>query len=478
MTDPPTRQRSPNPGSEEVRRTREPEEPELYAVVGRPVLHSLSPQLFDAAFRTSGRDAFYIRLCADSAKKALLSAEKLGCRALNVTAPFKRKMYELADEAGTDAAALGAANTLIREGGYWRAENTDPAGVCGALHACALGKRLSACSVAVIGAGGAAAAALAALDDTGATVTVHNRTLRRAEALAAQFGCNAKPLRSDALARTLRNADVLILCVSAREPVVPQYLFAPKNSLTVIDARYPTSPELVAARDAGCSTIDGRVWLYHQAVAAYTLMTEEEPPTEMIRETLQRTHPPAHLQRAHTVALIGYMGAGKSTVARILAKRRGLPVIDTDEVVARRTGRSIGALFATHGEPAFRRYEREVILALIKERSLTPAQPLRPQRIIALGGGAGTDAELNRAVAQRWLGVWLYASHEACMRRVEPGTRPLLTAENTTRSHRQRYLRRQRGYAACAALVVDTDEASAETVAEMIDDELDRAIGD
>lgn len=117
------------------------------------------------------------------------------------------------------------------------------------------------------------------------------------------------------------------------------------------------------------------------------------------------------------IFLVGFMGSGKTTVGRALAKRRGYRFVDLDEVIEGRAGMSVHEIFTGKGEAEFRRHESE---------SIESCRDLE-QVVVALGGGA-YESEGNRA-ALRSLGatVWLNCPLKVCMRRVSrDGSRPLL----------------------------------------------------
>ena len=88
------------------------------------------------------------------------------------------------------------------------------------------------------------------------------------------------------------------------------------------------------------------------------------------------------------IVLIGFMGAGKTTVGHLLAERLGLPFMDTDLVIEQRTRRSVRDIFATDGEPAFRQLEHTVTAELLAG----------PDAVLALGGGAVLHPETQRAL--------------------------------------------------------------------------------
>ncbi len=161
------------------------------------------------------------------------------------------------------------------------------------------------------------------------------------------------------------------------------------------------------------------------------------------------------MTRPHVV-LVGMMGAGKTTVGRLLARRLGRPFVDVDDVVVAAAGRSIPDVFALEGEAGFRARER---------RALAQVCAAGVPQVVACGGGAVLDPANRAVLASRARVVWLRASPEVLADRVGDGTaRPLLagTADAAERARRLGALAAEREavYAAVADEVVDTDERS------------------
>jgi shikimate dehydrogenase len=175
----------------------------LAGVLGFPVAHSRSPAMMNAAFEELGLDWRYVRLPVppelfEDTARALPGS---GYRGANVTIPHKLAALGLADQAGEEARAIGAANTLTFADGSIRADNTDAAGLLDALGVDPAGR-----SVLVLGAGGAARAAVWALRGAGAAVSIWNRSADRAQALADDFGVEH--------VRRPRSVDILVNATS------------------------------------------------------------------------------------------------------------------------------------------------------------------------------------------------------------------------------------------------------------------------
>ena len=172
------------------------------------------------------------------------------------------------------------------------------------------------------------------------------------------------------------------------------------------------------------------------------------------------------------ISLIGYRGTGKSTVARPLAARLGWTAIDADDELERRAGRSIRDIFATDGEPEFRRLERETLVDLLR----------RDRLVIAAGGGAILNPQTRADFGANGPVVWLQASVETIEQRLygDPTTtaarRPNLTASGGRQEIEQMLKVRDPYYRETASLIVATDRplpghagCEAPTVAELVE---------
>lgn len=164
-------------------------------------------------------------------------------------------------------------------------------------------------------------------------------------------------------------------------------------------------------------------------------------------------------ERTPQIALIGFMGTGKSTVGPLLAAGLGYDFLDLDMLVAERAGLSIPELFARGGEPAFRRREREMLLAVSG----------RPRQILATGGGIVLDPANAAALRAGGLVVWLNASLPAILARVgRDGGRPLLSGSDPRRAAARLLAERERLYRDTADLAVDTTDLTAAAVADRV----------
>ncbi|TAJ69931.1 MAG: shikimate kinase [Phenylobacterium sp.] len=164
--------------------------------------------------------------------------------------------------------------------------------------------------------------------------------------------------------------------------------------------------------------------------------------------------------RRRTIALVGLMGVGKSSVGRRLANALGLPFRDADAEVEAAAGRSIPEIFAELGEPAFRDGERRVIARLLEG----------PPIVLATGGGAFMNPETRALIKARALSIWLQADLEVLARRVgRKDSRPLLAGKDPLEVLRAQAEARYPAYAEADIAVETGDTAHHITVGQVID---------
>ncbi|MGE5295204.1 MAG: shikimate dehydrogenase [Solirubrobacterales bacterium] len=280
---------------------------ELYGVIADPVGHSLSPAIHNASFADRGMNRLYLPLLVqggqaefDAFLDSLLVRPWLDFRGFSVTIPHKHSALEYVRRKGGFieplAEKIGATNTLLIE--PWAtgheprlsAYNTDYAGALDAItQGMGIERRdLRGVPTAVVGAGGVSRAIVAGLTDAGANVTIYNRTVERAQELAADFGCRAAGL--DDLPRL--EARLLINCTSIgmhphvnASPVPGECL---RSGMTVFDTIYNPAETLLLkqAKAKDAKTIDGVAMFVNQAAAQFKLFTSRSSNTDLMRNVV------------------------------------------------------------------------------------------------------------------------------------------------------------------------------------------------
>lgn len=259
-------------------------------IVGRPVAHSLSPVLHNAWLEAAGIDGVYVPFAPDAhGFGRLVSGFRGGAvRGVNVTIPFKEEALAAADKASDAAKLAGAANVLLFEAdGRTFADNTDGLGMLRAFDVQAPKWDVRTGPVTVLGAGGGARGAAAALILAGAPkVFIVNRTVAKAEAVAKALGPKATPLPLSHAAGALSLSTAVINATSAGlagEGQLDVPLETTQRQTVMMDMVYKPleTPFLRQARELGRTTVDGLEMLIRQAEPAFEAFFGEWPPADV-----------------------------------------------------------------------------------------------------------------------------------------------------------------------------------------------------
>ncbi|MGB5372162.1 MAG: shikimate dehydrogenase [Polyangiales bacterium] len=270
-------------------------------IFGWPVAHSKSPQMHVSAARELGIALLYERfeVAPEGLAEAVRAEHAAGIDGYNVTVPHKVAIISLIDEVAPAAQAIGAVNTVVRRNGRYLGHNTDAPGFVRSLEDA--GVQLSGAIAVVLGAGGAARAAVVGLADAGAAeIRVLSRRPEQSEALcrtlagAVSCGLKAAPLGN--AGRYFEGASLLVQATSATLESNPgAQAFAdslPIEALpegaAVVDMVYkPLETTLLARANArGLTTVDGLGMLLHQGAIAFEMWTGFEPPVDVMRSAL------------------------------------------------------------------------------------------------------------------------------------------------------------------------------------------------
>lgn len=255
----------------------------VYGILGRPVAHSLSPAMHNAAFAHVGINAVYVPFEVQDLGRAVAGLRGLNIGGVSVTIPFKEEIIPLVDEVVGPAARMGAVNTVVNEGGRLVGHNTDWLGAVAALKE---KTELQGRQILILGAGGAARAIVYGVLEAGGRVCVTDIDFPKATTLAREFGVEA--LESGQVdtckAEILINATPVGMAPHADDiPLAPELL---SRFRLVMDIVYrPLQTRLLQeARARGCEVVDGLRMLIHQGAAQFTLWTEQPAPVAVMAE--------------------------------------------------------------------------------------------------------------------------------------------------------------------------------------------------
>jgi 3-dehydroquinate dehydratase/shikimate dehydrogenase len=267
----------------------------VYGVAGDPIGHSLSPVIMNAALRRENVNAVYLALHAKTLKDLLYCVREIPIHGLSITMPYKQAILEYLDNTDAHTTKIGACNTVVRgQDGKLYGFNTDTAGVVRPLE-----QRITieGAKVLVLGAGGAARAAVFGLKERGAEVWILNRSAASAQKLARQ-----------AKARTIKRADLRKISFDVIINATPVGMTGAESPLkeneiqakVVFDMVYDPveTPLLRIARAKGLSVIPGVEMFVHQAARQFEIWTGKPAPAD-------------DMLRAVTIALQERAGAAR-----------------------------------------------------------------------------------------------------------------------------------------------------------------------
>ena len=258
---------------------------DVYALFGNPVGHSLSPIMHNAAYREMNLDALYVPFCVHELVDAVRGMRALGIRGASVTIPFKTVIMQLLDTVTEAAKTIGAVNTIINRKGLLEGYNTDWIGLKRALEA---HFDLAGKTCAILGAGGAARAAVFTVVRGGARPIIVNRTISKARALAEEFGGQAFALSEFARVKAdclINTTSVGMFPNSADSPIADSDL---GRFRWVMDMIYnPLETKLLSdAERAGCRIISGLDMFVQQGAEQIRWWTGQEPPLHLMHRVV------------------------------------------------------------------------------------------------------------------------------------------------------------------------------------------------
>lgn len=333
-----------------------------YGLVGKSLEHSFSPELH-GIFADYKYELFELE---PEKLEAFFTERRF--KGVNVTVPYKEAVLKYLDEISPAAKEIGAVNTIVNKDGRLFGYNTDFFGLCGLTEKS--GIKLEHKSVLILGTGGTCRTAAAVCRSLGAHSMLRvSRTPQAGE-------ISYTEAKNHPETEVIINTTPVGMYPNSSE--VPIDISAFPKLCGVVDVIYnPIRTRLVlAAKERGIPAVGGLYMLAAQAAKAAELFCGKSVPDEKITAAYK-----VLLRQKENIVLIGMPTSGKTTVGRLVAKKLEKRFFDSDELTAALEGKSIGGIFESGGEAAFRCAEKRVLELLSKQRGA----------VIATGGGAVLD---------------------------------------------------------------------------------------
>ena len=439
----------------------------LYGLIGEPVAHSISPVMQNAAFVALGLDYVYLAFAVNrrNIDLALAGCRALGIRGLNVTVPYKKDVLPYLDEINPEAERIGAVNTIVNSSGKLCGHNTDSIGFKIAL--LDSGFKPAGKNVVLLGVGGAARAIAFSLikDVAGLIVITRKGSLEKGHSLAAELGPKALARDINELEQSLSGAELLVnatgvgMAPRSDETLVPRMMLRP--GLTVFDVIYnPAETRLLReAAASGCQIVSGVNMLVYQGAFSFEIWTGKAAPVDVMKSAVKKTLQEINAANINKIVLIGFMGSGKSAVAKVISRRLGRPLLDTDSIVEQKADMTVNEIFASNGEQGFRQLETE---AVIEACSV-------PDAVISCGGGAVLEPGSVVRLKNNGFIVYLKCSPRTLLNRVGSArNRPLLAQESRLETINALLSERDPLYFDIADYTIDTSNIGIEAIADAI----------
>ncbi len=439
----------------------------VYAVAGNPISHSKSPVIMNHVLKSLKIDALYTRILAKDVEDIALLAEDIPLAGLNITAPFKKDILQLARSKDQIVQSLGAANTLNRDkNGFFTAQNTDVKGVRDAV--AHLFEEVivdqtengevpdnEIKKVLILGSGGAAPAAIKALETFRCEIFLSGRNIEKTRELAGKTG--VKTVIFNQIPQRIADFSLIINTIPVKIPLFDLFSFLPEQH--ILDAPYNNPPLKEKCISEGAQYISGEKWLIHQAIHGFKNFTGRWVDREKFAEAIQIASTNPGKARFPSVALTGPMGAGKTTVGKMLAEKLGYDWVDTDQQLESETGMRIEEIFRQKGEKYFREIEQNLLQKLV----------LRDKIVISCGGGMVLDETGRNLLTRHFHTVFLYVKAGRSIKRIgKTDNRPLLTGSDPVQKAYNLLHERLPHYLSTAWLVVNTHGGDARQISELI----------
>lgn len=445
----------------------------LLGLIGNPVEHTLSPVIHNGISEKMDISSVYVpfKVEKEGLENAVKGAYELNLLGMNVTVPYKNQVMEYLADVDEAARQIGAVNTLVRVDSLhgYKGYNTDMLGL--KRQVCEDGIRLKESTVVVLGAGGAAKAVVyMCLLEGAQKIYLLNRTVEKAEGTAKEMnqaftGTRVVPMSLADHEKITEEGLIVFqatsigLAPNAEQVVLEAPAFYRKTAIGVDLIYNPANTRFMKlVTEYGGKAYNALKMLLYQGVIAYELWHDIKVSEDVIADIY--TDLKRKVYSKDNIVLIGFMGSGKTTVGRELAKHLGMNFVDTDAYIEEYAGKSISDIFAENGEEAFRKLETQVLENLRDNAANT---------VFSTGGGMPLRKENARLLKEIGNVYYLTAAAPVIYERIKDNTdRPLLQGDNPFGRICELMKQRKPLYEAASDVWIDTNSNDLEEVIEAI----------
>ncbi len=369
--------------------------PVKLAVLGNPITHSKSPQIFNFLMEKNGIEGFYSRILVDNIEDFFEMHKLIAFDGINITSPFKHKIYDFAHHYSSEV-------KKIKVGNLWNLHenklfNTDIFGISEIIKSMELQDR----NFVLLGAGSTAKSTFISLSKNNISA-LFNRSV-----VSDFFWKNQKFLNFEDLSTYKFSNEVVIslLPFDAKPPLN----LTPDNIL--IDANYKNPILKKLCLNQNSQYIDGVNWLIWQAIKGFEIIfgNDYSSAFEEIKKQIEM------IEKKNIISFVGFPASGKTTIARKIADLLQRKFVDLDEYIEKKSGEKISSIFQK-GEMNFRNIERICLKEILSQENI----------ILSCGGGVILQSENRELLKKKAVNILLLRDLEKSFASTKNGKRPLI----------------------------------------------------
>ncbi len=442
----------------------------LIGLIGNPVEHTLSPVIQNGISEALQKNSVYVPFKVEEVglQAAVKGAYALNVLGMNVTVPHKNAVIECLVELDEAAKEIGAVNTLVRveESGGYKGYNTDMMGLRRQITEDGIVLKEEA--VVILGAGGAAKAVVyMCLKEGVKKVYLLNRTVEKAQQIAEHMN-RLQGISGEVVPMALADygkieeerfvafqATSIGLFPNVEDVVLSDSAFYQKITYGVDLIYNPAKTRFMQlVEEQGGIAYNALKMLLYQGVIAYELWHNITVPQDIVEDIYVELKRRVYVK--DNAVLIGFMGSGKTTFGKALAKKCNMRFLDADEYIVKKAGKTIPEIFAEDGEDVFRQLETEILQEFRDTLSNT---------VLATGGGMPLRRENTLLLKEIGCVEYLTATPKEIYDRVKRDTnRPLLQKENPYETICDLMKQRAPLYECAADVMIDTNSNDMEGI--------------
>ena len=402
----------------------------MYHLIGKKLGHSYSVPIHKAL----GNENYTLKEIPPEGVESFMREHNF--KGINVTIPYKETVIPYLDEVSDRAKKIGSVNTVVNRNGRLYGDNTDYYGF--SYMAKSAGISFEGKKVLILGGGGTSLTAQAVTRDEGA---------REIVVISRKGENNYDNLYLHYDAQVIINCTPVGMYPNVEDGIIDLEPFT--DLCGVIDVIYNPSKTniLIDAKHRGVPYVNGLGMLVAQAKLAHELFFD----TKVEDSEIERIKNKLELEKLNIV-FVGMPGSGKTTLSNIIAKELGRTVVDTDNMIVKKEGRTIPEIFAAEGEEYFRRVESERVKEACRMEG----------KVIATGGGAILSYQNREEIMHNGLVIWLRSPIE----RLARDGRPLSSEDDDKMKKMLEY--REPFYREAADIIIDVDPDPDITASEIL----------